>query len=166
MSDKMEDAYARELSNLLVDSFDLVNQIEKNRLQGVKNVDLSIRELHLIEVIGNSDAGSSVRAIAEALEITMPSVTVATNKLVQKGLLTKIPDSNDKRVVRVVLTPLGRKFNMAHEYFHVRMIRAILSQLKEEDKPTFMNAIRNLHSFFEKNSADIAKKSNKRENSK
>lgn len=158
MAINMTDPYSQELSALLVDSFNLVNQMEKNRLKGVKNVDLSISELHLIEAIGDSEFGSSVREIARALEITMPSVTVATNKLEMKGLLTKIQDSNDKRVVRVVLSPLGKKFYSAHAYFHVRMIRSILSQLKEEDKPTFMNAIRNLHAFFQKNSADIAKK--------
>ncbi|MDR2979932.1 MAG: MarR family transcriptional regulator [Bacteroidales bacterium] len=154
----LEDTYSRELSDLLVDSFNLVNQIEKSRLQGIKNVNLSISELHLIEAIGNSEEGTSVRMIAQSLEITMPSVTVATCKLEKKGLLIKVPDKNDKRVVRIVLTPLGRKFNMAHEYFHVRMIRSILSQLEEEDMPTFMNAIRHLHAFFKKNSADIAKK--------
>ncbi|MDL2309225.1 MarR family transcriptional regulator [Bacteroidales bacterium OttesenSCG-928-B11] len=158
MLNSFDDTYAKELSELLVKSFDFVNQMEKGRLKGVKNVDLSINELHLLEAIGMSEEGSSVREIALALEITMPSVTVATNKLEKKGLLIKIPDKNDKRVVRVVLTQLGRKFNLAHEYFHIRMIRSILSQLQEEDKPTFMNAIRNLHAFLEKNSADIANK--------
>lgn len=153
-----QDTYARELSDLLVDSFNLVNQIEKNRLKGVKNVDLSISELHVIEAIGSGEQGVSVREIARSLDITMPSVTVATRKLEEKGLVKKVPDKDDKRVVRVVLTPLGRKFDMAHHYFHVRMIRSILTQLKEEDKPTFMNAIRNLHQFFEKNSETLAKR--------
>ncbi len=154
----MEDTYSKELSDLLVDSFNLVNQLEKNRLKGIKNVDLSISELHVIEAIGSDDKGTSIREIARNLDITMPSVTVATNKLERKGLVTKIQDEEDRRVVRVVLTPLGKKFDMAHHYFHKRMIRAILTQLKEEDKPTFMNAIRQLHLFFEVNSKSLAKR--------
>ena len=154
----MEDTYSKELSDLLVDSFNLVNQIEKNRLKGVKNVDLSISELHVLEAIGRGEEGVSIRDIAKSLDITMPSVTVATNKLEKKGLLRKTVDSEDRRVVRVVLTPLGKKFDIAHEYFHIRMIRSILSQLKQEDKPTFMNAIRNLHHFFEVNSQSLADK--------
>ena len=154
----MEDEYAKELTELLVDSFNLVSLIEKNRLKGVKNVDLSINELHLIDAIGDGETGLSVREIAKALEITMPSVTVATQKLEEKGLVKKVQSSDDKRVVRVMLTPLGKKFVMAHRYFHVRMIRSILSQLKEEDKPTFMNAIRHLHCFFEENSQSLAKR--------
>lgn len=154
----MEDNYSKELSDLLVDSFNLVNQIEKNRLKGVKNVDLSISELHVLEAIGRGDEGVSIREIAKSLDITMPSVTVATNKLEKKGLLRKTVDKEDRRVVRVVLTPLGKKFDIAHEYFHIRMIRSILSQLKEEDKPTFLNAIRNLHYFFEVNSKSLADK--------
>lgn len=151
----MEDAYSKELSYLLVDAFDLVHQLEKNRLKGVKNVDLSINELHLIEAIGSNERGVSVREIAEKLDITMPSVTVATVKLEKKGLVVKMQDEIDKRVVRVVLTPLGKKFDLAHRYFHERMIRSILSQLKEEDKESFIQVIRALHHFFEVNSKSI-----------
>lgn len=154
----MQDDYSRELSDLLVDSFDLVNKIEKNRLKGVKNIELTISELHVIESIGKEIDGISVREIASVLDITMPSVTVATRKLEEKGMVTKTKDPNDKRVVRVMLTPIGRKVYMAHEYFHQRMIRSILVHLKEEDKPTFMNAIRNLHRFFEDNSKSLEKK--------
>ena len=154
----MEDAYSKELSELLVDSFNLVNNIEKNRLKGVKNVDLSIGELHFIEAVGSGEEGLSVQKIAKALKITMPSVTVATRKLEEKGLVKKVQDTQDKRVVRVVLTPLGKKFDMAHQYFHTRMIRAILTHLQEEDKDTFMDVIRSLHDFFLKNSETLAKK--------
>ena len=156
----MEDAYEKELTKLLVDSFNLVSLIEKNRLKGIKNVDLSINELHLIDVVGSGSEGSgmSVREIAKALEITMPSVTVSTRKLEDKGILKKTQSDDDKRVVRVALTPLGTRFYSAHRYFHVRMIRSILTQLQEEDKPAFMNAIRNLHAFFLENSTALSKR--------
>ena len=154
----MEDAYEKELTKLLVDSFSLVSLIEKNRLKGIKNIDLSINELHLIDVVGAMENGLSIREIAKALEITMPSVTVSTRKLEEKGILKKTQSVDDKRVVRVVLTPLGMRFYLAHRYFHVRMIRAILTQLKEEDKPAFMNAIRNLHDFFLVNSTALSKR--------
>lgn len=154
----MDDAYSKELSDLLVDAFDLVHQLEKNRLKGVKNVDLSINELHLIEAVGSGERGTSIREIAKTLEITMPSVTVATSKLEKKGLLTKVQDEQDRRVVRVVLTPLGKKFDLAHRYFHERMIRSILSQLKEEEKESFIQVIRTLHHFFEVNSKSVAEK--------
>ena len=60
-----------------------------------RGADLSISELHLIESVGKADAkGRTVSDIAADLEVAIPSVTVAINKLQNRGYLCKSRDEN------------------------------------------------------------------------
>ena len=51
----------------------------------------------------------TVSEIAGRLKVTRPSVTVAVNKLVQKGYCEKRRREDDGRAVAVILTGAGRK---------------------------------------------------------
>lgn len=47
--------------------------------------------------------------IAEHLCITPPSATALINSLVRSGHLTRVRDRNDRRLVRLAITPRGRE---------------------------------------------------------
>lgn len=48
---------------------------------------MSISELHLVEAVGKCGGeGRTISGIAKELDITLPSVTVAINKLMKKDL--------------------------------------------------------------------------------
>lgn len=68
-----------------------------------------------------AESGGLIRpsaGIAQALDITLPTVTVAVKRLEKKGYVVKRRDEYDGGVQRVELTPRGRKMDAAHKYFH------------------------------------------------
>jgi DNA-binding MarR family transcriptional regulator len=71
------------------------------------------------------------KGIAAALGVAKSRVTKIIEGLVGKGLLQRLPDPGDSRVVLLGLTPLGQeKWATAHK--HVQMVnRAILARLSE-----------------------------------
>ena len=151
----MPDSFEKELNEILVDTFHSILQVEENTLKRTK-IDLSISELHLLEAAGKSEKqGRTISKLAQKLDITLPSVTVAINKLLKKGYVTKAHSGEDARMVYVVLTKQGRKVEQAHRYFHRQMVRQVSREFSEEEKQILARGISKLDEFFKRKSAEM-----------
>ena len=146
----MKNTYEQNLNYLLVEGFRAVLQIEEKQIRSVHGMDLTINELHTLEAIGRNQDGVQVKDIAKELQISLPSVSIATQKLEKKGYIvrTRGMDGQDGRTVRIFLTKKGQRINRIHAYFHERMVRSITDTLPEESREVFFNAIYKLDQFF------------------
>ena len=139
-----------ELNTLLVDTFDAVMQVEEKSLRHVGGGELSIAEFHTLECIGKGeDNRRTVGEIAEALEVTVPTVTVCVGKLVKKGYVTKTRSEKDARVAIIELTREGTPMNRLHRYFHEQMLLAVQDEFSEEEMEYLIRCLRRLNGFFE-----------------
>ncbi len=144
-----------ELNELLVGTYQNVAKVEACMLASKKN-DLSIAELHILESVGRGDSrGVSISRIAQALEITLPTVTVAVKRLEKKGYVEKRRDESDGRVALVALTARGRKMDAAHRYFHENMVRSITREMSEKEVETLVGVLSKLNGFFERKQAEM-----------
>ena len=144
------DKRLEELNTLFVDTFDTVLRVEEKSLKQVGGGQLSIAEFHTLECIaGGEDSRRTVGEIAEALDVTVPTVTVCVGKLVKKGYVTKTRSEKDARVAIIELTREGRKMNRLHRFFHEQMILAVESEFTEEEMECLLRCLRKLHAFFE-----------------
>ena len=140
----------QELNTLFVDTFDAILRVEEKSLKHVGNGELSIAEFHTLECIGQGeDCRRAVGEIAEALGVTVPTVTVCVNKLVKKGYVTKTRSEKDARIAIIELTAEGRKMNRLHRFFHEQMVLAISQEFDEEEMDCLLRCIRKLNGFFE-----------------
>ena len=143
----------QELNTLFVDTFDAIMRVEEKSLRHVGGGKLSISEFHTLECIGGGeDSRRTVGEIAEALNVTVPTVTVCVSKLVKKGYATKTRSEKDARVTFVELTREGRKMNRLHRYFHEQMLSAIGEEFSEAEMEYLLRCIRKLNAFFEEKS--------------
>lgn len=139
-----------ELNTLFVDTFDAILRVEEKSLKRVGNGHLSISEFHTLECIGKGeDCRRAVSEIAEALGVTVPTVTVCVGKLVKKGYVTKSRCEKDARVTMVELTPEGRKMNRLHRFFHEQMVLSVSHEFDDEEMDCLLRCIRKLNAFFE-----------------
>ena len=80
------DAFSFKLNDILVDTFNNILQYEEDLIKHSENIDLSIGEMHLIEAVGKKDNnGKTISDLAQTQNVTLPSVTIAINKLVKKN---------------------------------------------------------------------------------
>ena len=100
--------FSAKANELLVEIYRNVQILEQNELKK-QRLNISINEMHMIELIAKGKTGMTVSEIAQQLKVTKPSVTVAVNKLVQKGYCEKQRLPGDGRAVQVMLTPEGKK---------------------------------------------------------
>ena len=139
-----------ELNTLLVDTFDAILRVEEKNLKKVGGSKLSIAEFHTLECIGQGeDCHRTVGEIAEALGVTVPTVTVCVNKLVQKGYVTKTRSEKDARIAIIELTAVGKKMNRLHRFFHEQMILSLRHEFDDEEMDCLVRCVRKLNEFFE-----------------
>ena len=144
------DAKLTELNTLFVETFDAIMRVEEKSLKRVANGELSIAEFHTLECISQGeDCRRAVGEIAEALGVTVPTVTVCVNKLVKKGYVTKTRSEKDARIAIIELTPEGKKMDRLHRYFHEQMVMAISHEFSDEEIDCLLRCIRKLNEFFE-----------------
>ncbi len=147
--------FSQELNQLLIGAYRDVGKLEANMLHTVGGMQLSIGELHLLEAVGGRQEGVPLGELAQRIEVTPPTATVAVNKLVQKGYVVKTKSAEDKRSVIITLTRTGRKLNAAHRYFHLQMVRNIEKLLTPEERAGMLHGLRTLNAFFRDALADL-----------
>lgn len=139
-----------ELNTLLVDTFDAILRVEGKSLKQVGKGELSIAEFHTLECIGRGeDCRRAVGEIAEALGVTVPTVTVCVNKLVKKGYVTKNRSERDARIAIIELTPEGKKMNRLHRFFHEQMLLSIRGEFNDEELDCLLRCVKRLNTFFD-----------------
>lgn len=137
-----------QVNDYLVAVFNDILSIEESELQSGQFSDISVKEMHTIEAIGLHDTNTSSE-VAEALSITVGTLTVAINNLVKKGYVERIRTDKDRRIVRLKLTNKGRLFYRAHAQFHKNMVKAALSDMNEEEQDVMSRGLKNLHDFLQ-----------------
>ena len=107
---------------------------------------LSIKEMHTVDVVYSSMATKTNTAgnIAKKLGITLGTCTTNIDRLVTKGLVNKVKNDNDRRVVYIELTEKGIQVHLKHIGMHKKIITKAISKLTMTEKVSLMNAINKL----------------------
>ena len=143
--------FAEQLNFILVETFWTILKVEEKTLKNSSKINLTINEMHLIEAIAkNNNKGRTISDLADDMGITLPSVTIAVNKLVKKGYVNKIKAESDGRVVLATLTKQGLKMDSIHRYFHENMVRSVEKEFTAEEKELLIKAMDKLNSFFKR----------------
>ena len=144
------DDFAKELNTLFISTYRSITKVEEAMLKTLSAGSLTIREMHIIESIGKGgNDGVNITDIAQEMQITLPSVTIAIKKLKNKGYVTKDRSREDGRRVYVHLTEAGRRAEVAHRYFHRQMLKAVCSKVSPEQRPMLIEVVRTLNEFLQ-----------------
>lgn len=144
------EAHSEALNRFLVEVFHEILDTEERALAG-QGRELSLRELHLIEVVCRAvDEGRDNRAtaIAAARRVTAGTLTASVSLLERKGYLERRRDERDKRIVRIYPTDKAREAEARHAQFHREMVADILDTLSGEEAAVFVRALGRVAGFF------------------
>lgn len=136
------------LNLLLVKLFRRINALEEREICKDEFQNVTLNEIHVIEAIG-ADSRKNMSTVAKSLEITTGTLTISVNSLVKKGLVERVRSEEDRRVVLISLTELGRKAYDLHEQFHEKMISEIIDKLSDQEIEVFNDSLNKLNDFFE-----------------
>jgi DNA-binding MarR family transcriptional regulator len=140
--------FETSLNDLLVDTFYSILKYESAALSKIAGVSVSINEAHMIEFIASCGEQATISLITAQMQLAMPTVTVAVQRLQRKGFVTKVPCQEDGRRSYIRLTEQGERINRAHSIFHRRMVRDVSGQFGAPEKDVLLQAIQRLSDFF------------------
>lgn len=141
--------FEEKLNTAIVEAYRSILKVEESVLKRSDKIDLTINEMHILEAVGKGkNRRRTISELADDLDVTLPSVTVAINKLMKKGYVEKVRGEEDARIVYVSLTRMGRKIDSAHRYFHESMVRSIIRGMTEEEQQILYQGIMKLDLFL------------------
>ncbi|WP_290771026.1 MarR family transcriptional regulator [Anaerofustis sp.] len=138
------------LNEFLVEIFNEILKVEENALKKGKFQNLSIREMHVIEaVVKNEKSNTNTSSnIAKSLNITPGTLTTGVNALEKKGYLKRQRDHEDKRVINIYSTNLGKEVEENHTKFHENMVKEMLNFFPQGKRDILIEAVVELEKFF------------------
>lgn len=142
------DAYGT-FHEVLVKLFNEIMEIEQKAIITDQFKDISNNDMHTIEAIGDK-ISKNMSSVARELRITVGTLTIAINNLVKKGYVNRVRSDEDRRVVLISLTELGKQAYEHHQKFHEEMIKATLHDLNEEETKILVKALTNLSGYFKR----------------
>lgn len=141
----MDDA---KINEYLTAIFNNVLIIEESSLRSSRFSDVTIKEMHTIDVIGEKKDATPTD-VARALMVTLGTVTTSLNNLERKGYIERVRSTKDRRVVHLYLTKKGRLVYRLHQRFHQAMVRQITEGMDEVEFKAMKKGLLNLYQFLE-----------------
>lgn len=136
------------INDYLVDIFNRVQVIEEMSLRKSQFSDVSLKDMHTIEIIGKN-TNVTPSDIARELMLTLGTVTTSLNKLEAKGYIERKRSKLDRRVVHLTLTKKGKLLDRLHRKFHKNMVIHIAEDMNEQEFEALAQVLKNLHKFLE-----------------
>jgi MarR family 2-MHQ and catechol resistance regulon transcriptional repressor len=99
---------------------------------GIEETGLGLSDFGVLEVLLNKGP-LPVNAIGPIVDLTPGSISVAVDRLFEKGLVTRVESAEDRRVRIVALTPRGKDLIVSAFRKHSSQIKRVFSQLSPEE---------------------------------
>lgn len=138
----------KQINTYLVDIFNKIMIIEEMSLKTSQFNDVSLKEMHTVDIIGKN-ANVTPSDIAHELLVTLGTVTTSLNKLEKKGYIERTRSQLDRRVVYLTLTQKGRLLYRLHNRFHKNVVNRITEAMDATELDALEKGLRNLHQFLE-----------------
>ncbi len=108
---------------------------------------LTMGQFRLLHLIGKGVG--SVSDLARCQSVSQPTISRQVDGLVQKELVTRQPDANDRRVTRLELSQRGEGLLQDLEKRAARRVSETLSSLTPAEKEHIVEALNLLQSVFD-----------------
>ncbi len=108
---------------------------------------LTLAQLRALPVIGAAK-GCTMGSLARSLGISLSAATGLVDRLISHGLVERVPDPKDRRLVHVRLSAKGRRARRVFQTEKKRHMVAALSSLSARDLESIAASLVLLHGAF------------------
>ena len=108
--------------------------------------DLRLTEFAVLQQLTESGPTPMVRLSDENL-VTKAAITAIVDAMETKGLVRRLRDSPDRRVVNIVMTPAGQKLFTAARRRYEEIVAGFVSVLEPEEARVLIRSLEKLNRF-------------------
>lgn len=121
--------------------------IRMNTKSGLSMNPFSIMRMEALSYIADHPQ-PSMRNVAKFLGITPPSATAIVNGFVKSGLLKRIADSKDRRIIRLKLTSVGRQSVAKAHHQLAHHFKRVFGHLSRQEQQQLLRIFEKLHNHY------------------
>jgi MarR family 2-MHQ and catechol resistance regulon transcriptional repressor len=99
---------------------------------GIKDTGLGLSDFAVLEVLLHKGP-LPVNTIGPVVDLTAGSISIAVDRLVEKGLVSRVESAEDRRVRIVALTPRGTALISSAFRNHSGQMKRVFSELSPEE---------------------------------
>ena len=119
--------------------FKRLQKIGLNRCPHFEEV-ISPAQMALLEQV-IQQPGCGVQDVANALNLSAPTVSVGVGKLEERDLVERQPDPKDRRSVQFFITPAGKALHSKFNLARLEKFRRLLSGLTSQEQANLLNLL-------------------------
>ena len=108
---------------------------------GIEGTGLGDSDFRVLEVLLHKGP-LPVNTIGPIVDLTPGSISIAVDRLVAKGLVSRVESAEDRRVRIVALTPLGKNLIVPAFRKHAGQMKRVFSELSPEELRTLEEALK------------------------
>jgi len=142
----------KRIAKQLMDSY-FQSMPRRNWMHKMAKSDQKPGERMVLYFIGrhtkNEGTGLMVSEIGKILNLTSPTITQHINSLEAQGLVERLADPGDRRVVRIRLTDEGNQFVRRIEEGRLQMFVELVSHLGEGESVHFAETMKKASDFMQ-----------------
>lgn len=141
-----------EVAKNLMSSFQRFRRIFKgpNNFAGLKHSEMGL----LFNIKGgctNEPDGIKVSELSSRMHVTSPSITQLVTSMEEQGLVTRTMDREDRRSVKVTLTPKGIEITDMAEQKLMAMLTGLVEHLGPEKSRELTEILDDVFAYLSKN---------------
>lgn len=142
----MKNTTAEELVSLMFMASRLIREQTAGHGQ---HCSLSVAQLKILSIVID-DGAPTMKDIANSLLVTSPTATAAINQLVKSGQLERIPDKNDRRIIRLKITTKGKETFKKHYKMITEKVGEVLNKLSLQEKAAFAGIFKKIVNAYKR----------------
>ncbi|UZR92559.1 MarR family winged helix-turn-helix transcriptional regulator [Chondrinema litorale] len=136
-----------EIEKLLFEIIDFISNSTKENKEGVLSEDefskLTIKQYFYLDLISRME-NPTFTELADALQITKPSVSAIVNKLVDKGYIIKVQSEDDQRSYNLHLSDKGKTLIEAENKIYRAFSLHIRTTLNPDEQQQFVHIMKKI----------------------
>jgi DNA-binding MarR family transcriptional regulator len=107
----------------------------------IADLDLSVTQLKALCALDARSEEPSVKALAESMGVSLPTMSRAVDGLFERGFLLREEDAADRRVKRLRLTEEGRRVPLALNEARLSALNELIGSLGEEQAQALQHSL-------------------------
>ncbi len=147
-SERNEREVDEYISQVIMVILHIMRNLRHSGMELLSEVELSYPQILLLYALLENEP-CSISELSQRLRITQGVVSRMVERLVEKGIVERTRDKEDRRVVYVSLSQKGRDHAEKMITYHVDRLKRKFLKVKKADRESFLKLLREIDSQLE-----------------
>ncbi len=109
---------------------------------------ISLNMYYCIQILQNCGQSLTMSELARYMHIPKQQMTKLCNKLIEQQFVERLPDPDDRRIIRLSLTDRAQEYTERFLREDASYYKDLLESMDAQDRETFQQALSGLHEVF------------------